>query len=475
MASDDQRTNVDQRTGDDEVAGELAVVLRDAADERGTPGAAAGVLAGGKFHVAAHGVTNVEHPLPVTGDTLFQVGSITKTVTSAAVMLLVEERRLSLDDPLAKHLPDLATLIGADLEAVTLEQILSHQSGVDGDHLLVTRETDDLAVLADARRLFPPGTGFSYCNAGFSLAGAVIEAVAGRGYEEFVRDRLLRPVGMHTATFRADQAITHRVAAPHWVAEGTAHVIRGAGWQAGWELGRLDLPTGGLVASVQHLLAWCRFQWTGTAADGTTILGRESLERLHTPVVHADRLDDIGLDWFVRGIDSVTTIGHGGATVGYISDLLVAPERDMAFVGLTNATNGGAVNQAVRRWALERCAGIVERDPEPDPALSARVGADIERFVGRYLHAFAVLTVTAGAEPGTVVVTPSRRDDVDGGWQPPVEPPVTYAFFADDHVVSLDAVGPTRVLRFGPDAVGSTTAPPADWLLSGYRRAPRIG
>jgi CubicO group peptidase (beta-lactamase class C family) len=445
---------------------ELTVALAEAASAHHVPGATAGILVGEDCFTAAFGIRSADDPVPVRPDALFQVGSISKTFTGAAVMLLVQDGKVALDDPVARHLPDLGPATGLDFDTITVEQVLSHQAGFDGDHLFVQREWDDLRVLASARRLFEPGTGYSYNNAGFSVAGAVIEAASGQPYETFVRERLLRPLGMLSAGFTADHAITYPVTTPHWVFGDTAHPIRGPGWQPGWELGPVDRPAGGLIASVEHLMTWCRFQQTGTAIDDSPILTAESLTRLHTPVVRADALDAIGLDWHVRPLDGVTSIGHGGVTAGYVSDLVVVPERGFAFVGLTNATNGASVNQAVRRWALQRFAGIDERDPEPDPSVPANVAG----AVGDFLFAFARLTVSAGAAPGTVLVTPSARDDLDEGtWQPPLDPPSTLGFFAGDQAISINSPGPAHLARFGFGTDGT-----ADWIQWSGRRAPRI-
>jgi CubicO group peptidase (beta-lactamase class C family) len=445
---------------------ELHDALEAAAARHHVPGAAMGVLQGDDCCTAAYGVTNAEHPAPVSPATLFQVASITKTFAAAAVMVLVQEGRLALDDPVARHLPDLGPATGMDFEAITIELALSHQSGFDGDHLFVTRATRDLTALKDARRLFPPGQGFSYSNAGFSIAGAVVEAVSGQTFAAFATERLLNPLGLWSAGFTADHAITHSVAAPHWVNDDKALVIRGAGWQPGWELGPVDHAAAGLAASAEHLMTWARFQSTGTALDGSVVLTPESLQRLHTPVVNADRLEDIALDWHVRDLDGARSIEHGGVTAGYISNLLIVPERDFACAVLTNATNGSWVVEEVRRWALQRFAGITERDPEPDPELSV----DVERFCGTYVHSFSMLTVTAGEDPGTIVVTASPRDDVpEGAWQPPVDPPFTCAFFADDHVVSTAPAGPARVASFEAAEDG-----PASWIQWSGRRAPRV-
>lgn len=447
---------------------ELASVLATAAKEHHVPGATTGVLVGDDCWTAAYGVTNVDYPAPVSPATLSQVASITKTFTGAAVMLLVQEGRLALEEPVAKHLPELGPATGLDFETITVEHLLSHQAGFDGDHLFVRREWDDLAVLASARRIFPPGQGFSYNNAGFSIAGAVIEAISGQTFDAFTRERLLLPLGMVSAGFTADHAISYSVMTPHVVIADRAYVIRGAGWQPGWELGPVDRPAGGLIASVEHLMTWCRFQETGTALDDSPILTPESLERLHTPVVNANAREDIGLDWYVGTVDGATWMGHGGVTAGHISDLVLVPEKRFACVTLTNATNGASVNDAVRRWALERCAGLDERDPEPDPLLTI----DPERFAGRYAHAFSQLNVSAGSEPGTLILTATPREDADGGWQPPLDPPYTIAFFNEDHAISIDPPGPPRIVRFG---FGDGDDRRAEWIQWSGRQAPRTG
>ena len=438
----------------DTVTGSLDAALREQVERHGVPGAAAGVLVGGEAHTACVGITNLEHPLDVTDSTLFQVASITKTFVSAAILLLAEEGKLSLDDPVAKHLPDLAERTGLDTDAITIEHLLSHQAGFDGDHLFVGRVPDSLDQLSTARRLFEPGTGVSYNNAAFSIAGEVIATAAATPFESFVRERLLQPLEIR-GWFTADECITHRVAAPHLVIGDKKAVLRGTGWQPGWELGPVDRAAGGLITSVDGLLKWARFH----LGDGAGLLSKESLDRMHTPLVQLDRFTGIGLDWFVQG----RAADHGGLTAGYCSTLVIVPDADLAVVCLTHATNGGAVNQAIRRWALAEHAGIVERDPEPDPS----VEIDASRFEGRFLYPFAQLTVTAGERPNTLTVTSSRREDVDG-WMPPPAPPMTLAFVDERHTVTLDAPGPQLTSQWAFDDDGR-----AAWLTSSSRRAVR--
>lgn len=432
------------------LADELSAVVAAAVAEHGGPGAVAGIRVDGEDHVVAHGVASVETGVALTADHLFQVGSVTKTLTAGVVALLVAEGRVAYADPVARHLPDLAAAIapGVDLEAVTVEHLLSHRSGFDGDHILTHPESPDLTVLAGARHLFAPGEGYSYSNAAFSVAGALVEAVDGVPYAEAVRRRILAPLGMEGACFTADEAITRPVALPHWVVEGTSVVLRRAGWQPGWELGPLDRAAGGLVATVPHLLRW-----------GAAQADEPAYAPLHVPVVEADAGHSVGLDWEVSVHDGVTVIGHGGLTVGYSTTFGVVPSRDVIVAVCTHATNGAAVNRAIRRWALERTCGIVVRDPEPDPGA---VDEDtVARVEGRYLHPFGELTVVAGAAPGTIRIATEARTDV--GWQPPADPPITFAFTGPADAVSVDAPGVAQLLRVGEG-----------WIQMGSRRAPRI-
>ena len=425
------------------LAGELATVLAEHASANGVPGACAGIIIDDEIVTASYGVTSVEDPVPVNSATLFQVGSITKTFVSTLMLMLADEGLVSFDDPVAKHLPELGARTGLDTDAITIEHLLSHQAGFDGDHLFA-QKTGDLGDLRNAERLFEPGTGFSYNNAAFSIAGAVLEQISGERFDEFIRRRLLKPLGMHSACFAADDAIMHRVAMSHATIDGASFVIRRMGWQPGWELQPIDWPAGGLIASVEHLLQWCRYQWT-----------TEGLERVHTPVVNADAINDVGLDWFVRRGNDPVTIQHTGSTAGYLSALVVVPTARVGFVGLTNSTIGDAVNTAVRRWALERVAGIREADPVPDAAQTPEVAP----LMGNYHAAFWELTLTAGVAPGTFVVTPAPR--TDNAFQPPDEP-MTFGFFNRDHAVSIGSPS-VRFVRFGDG-----------WMTWGDRRTPKV-
>ena len=153
----------------------------------GIPGVAVGVLAQGREYVRGYGVTNVDYPVPVDGDTLFRIASTTKTVTGTAVMRLVEQGKLDLDTPVRTYLPDFQTFDPAVAPRVTLRQLLNHSAGWVGDDFEDTGRWHDaltryVAGMARLPQVTPLGTAFHYNNAALVLAGHVLEVVVGQPY-----------------------------------------------------------------------------------------------------------------------------------------------------------------------------------------------------------------------------------------------------------------------------------------------------
>jgi CubicO group peptidase (beta-lactamase class C family) len=163
--------------------------LAQAARELGVPGVAVGVDDGGDREIVTYGVTSVEHGQPIDEATLFQIGSTAKTFTAAAIMVLVDQGRIDLDQPVRRYLPELRLRDDDATQTLTVGQLLNHTAGWDGgDSWIDTGEGDDalersVALLADLPQQFAPGTGASYNNAAFVLAGRVVEKVTGETYE----------------------------------------------------------------------------------------------------------------------------------------------------------------------------------------------------------------------------------------------------------------------------------------------------
>ena len=378
----------------------LSDFVTKSAKKFGIPGVAVGVWADGKESYVCHGVTSVENPLPVDQDTLFVLGSITKTYTATALMRLVSEGRVELEAPVRRYVPELMLADEQAAAQITIMNLLNHTAGLDWDLLIDTGEGDDalanyVARLAELRLIAPPGTRASYSQAGYSLLGRVIEKVLGMPYEKAIASLVSEPLGLSHSLFAPADVIPRRFAVGHNLGDDGKMSIA-----LQWKGPRCRNPGGGLVSSVADQLRWARFHLgDGHAEGGDRILPAEALHQMKEPTValRSSTLgDSIGISWFLREIDGVRTVGHGGSANGQFAELLTVPERNFAVVSLSNAgPDGIPFNQAVVRWALEAYLGVAEPVPEPLPYDGVRA----RELVGSYENEAMTLTIaTDGAQ-----------------------------------------------------------------------------
>ncbi|MEV0244975.1 serine hydrolase domain-containing protein [Nocardia sp. NPDC050712] len=345
----------------------LRAIAAATATEFGIPGLAIGVWANGREHFACHGVTSVENPLPVDENTLFQLGSITKPLTATVIMRLVTDGVLDLDAPVRRYLPEFVLAEERAAARITLAQLLNHTSGLDWSIINDTGEGDGaladfVATLAELPLIGAPGERASYSQAGFNVLGRLIEKVTGQTYEQAVTSIILAPLGLANTVFTEREAMTRRFAVGHDIgADGTLSVAHP------WKPTRANNPGGGVASSVSDQLRWARFH----LGDGAPILPAGTVRRMQDPTValRGSSLGDaFGTCWFLREIDGVQTVGHGGSSIGQFGELLLVPDRDFALIVVANAgPDGIPANQAVVRWALEHYLGLLDRDPEPIP------------------------------------------------------------------------------------------------------------
>jgi CubicO group peptidase (beta-lactamase class C family) len=190
-----------------------------------------GLYDGEDEYVASFGVTSVENPLEVTSDTLFQIGSTTKTLTGTAIMALVERGMLDLDEPVRTYLPNLRLSDEEVASRVTSRHLLTHVGGWVGDVFEDTGGGDDalekvVERLADAPQLTPLGEVYSYNNSAFYLAGRVVEVLSGKTFETAARELVLDPLGMDESFFFPGEVMTRRFAVGHLVKGGEPAVSR---------------------------------------------------------------------------------------------------------------------------------------------------------------------------------------------------------------------------------------------------------
>jgi CubicO group peptidase (beta-lactamase class C family) len=405
------------------------------------PGVAVGVWADGREVYACHGVTSVDNPLPIDRDTLYVLGSVTKTYTATALMRLVAEGQVELDAPVRRYVPELRLADERAAAETTVLNLLNHTSGLDWRMIVDTGEGDDalaayVAKLAALKQIAPPGTRASYSQAGYNLAGRIIEKVTGLTYERAIASLVVEPLGLSHSFFARDDVMTRRFAVGHNPGDdGKLAVARLWRWSRG------DNPGGGLASSVADQLRWARFHLgDGRADSGVRLLPAEVLRRMKEPTValRGSALGDaIGIGWFLRDMDGVRTVGHGGSANGQFAELLTVPERSFAIVSLSNAgPDGIPFNQTVVRWALETYLGVADRDPEPLPYDDARA----REVVGSYETDAQTLSIgTSGARLTLAVgIKPEIRAAAESE-MPPDYPPAGIGLLpgdGDEYVVT---------------------------------------
>jgi CubicO group peptidase (beta-lactamase class C family) len=400
----------------------------------GVPGVAVGILRAGKTYTAGHGITHVDHPLPVTPDTLFQIGSITKTYTATVMLRLVEMGKLGLDVPIRAYIPDFKVKDETASAQATIRHLLTHTAGWTGDFFIDTGVGDDAlprytARMAELEQLIPLGTLVSYNNAGFYLAGHIIEVVTGKRYEAAMQELLFEPLGLTQSYFNPTDVMVHRFVVGHNITpEGTKVATP-------WPLPRAAWSAGGIVCSVGDLLRYAQFHLAGgKTTDGTQLLSPESIAAMHTVQVETDGwMDGVGLSWFVDTVAGTRTFGHGGGTVGQVSQLTLVPEHHFAFASVTNANRGGELTQAVGRWILKQYLGLESTDPTPVDASEMELAG----YVGVYSRPMADLTLTL--EDGQLMAHIKFKQGFPTPDAPPPAPPPTPVGITEaGHLIALE-------------------------------------
>lgn len=371
--------------------------------EHKVPAAAVAVYAGGEVLDYATGLLSKATGVAATPDSVFQIGSITKTWTATLVMQLVDEGQVDLDRPVRDYVPELALADEAAAAAMTVRQVLCHTAGFEGDIFTDTGKGDDcvekyVATLGDVAQLFAPGQMFSYNNAGYCVLGRLIEKLRGKPFDDCVREHLFTPLGLTHAANGPYEAILYRAAVGHLAMEP------GADPQPApvWALARSNAPAGSMLAMrPRDLLAFARMHMSGgTAVDGATVLSPASVKAMQERQVELPYLGVMGnawgLGWELFDWPGGPVMGHDGGTIGQGAFLRMVPGRDVAVALCTNGGNALQVYQAVFGHVLAELSGVsVPAHPapaaQPDPV-------DASRYVGTYSSRLVDNTVSQDAD-----------------------------------------------------------------------------
>jgi CubicO group peptidase (beta-lactamase class C family) len=427
---------------------------------KGVPGVVVGVLHKGEIATTGFGVTNVNHPLPVTDETLFEIASITKTFTGTAIMRLFEMGELEIDAPVRTYVPDFAVVDEPASAGTIIRHLLTHTAGWDGELYDDTGAGDDAVSryvdrMADLEQLAPPGTDFSYNNAGFVLAGYIIEMVTGQSYQSAMKDLVLEPLGLQNCHFNSGDVMLHRFVVGHEVNDEGTHVT------GPWPVPRSLHPAGGLVCHMQDLMRYARFHLgDGTTDAGDRLLSAESMAQMHSPQVTIGGSEALGFAWMMNDTHGTRQVTHSGGWIGQVCELSLFPEHDFAVAVLANANRGGAVVGDVIGQALQRYLGLENTSSTPAKLSEA----DSASYAGRYTSPSE--DVELSVYDGTLMRRVTDKHRFPEGWPPlPVQPLMSCVMYEKDRFNVLDdhgsVSGKIDIVRKSDGSIG--------WLRSGLR------
>jgi len=437
----------------------IAALAESKMTEFGVPGLALGIVHNGTVSIRGLGVTNVEDPLPVTAHTVFPIASISKTFAATAIMRLVEQGKIDLRSSVRTYVPDFRVRDEAVTRDVTVWHLLTHLGGWEGQVSGPDRGTETLknfvSTITDLMQVAPPGAAWSYNNAGFSVAGRVIESVTGTSINRAVRDLVFQPLGLEHAGTTAGDFIVQRFAAGHTTRDGKTTLNRPF-------TPSVSVTAGGVGLCMTDLLAYARFHLgDGTAANGERVMSRGSLEAMRAVQMRKQSTDDdMGIGWHLRQMGTIRTASHGGTLGGHILLLEIVPDRSFAIAILTNSSTGWRVIQDVEREALKSYLGatfalnqaiahrgLVETLPSAEP-LSKQ--PDLAPYVGAYMRPSNSVVVRA---EGTKLFVQERPNS----GEPNAEMPVV--FFGPDRAVVTDGPQRGQSIEFVRDSSGR-----ANWI-----------
>jgi D-alanyl-D-alanine carboxypeptidase len=307
------------------------------------PGLSLAVIREGKVIKAkGYGLANVELRVPATRDTVFQLGSITKQFTATAIMMLVDEGKVRLDE----RIPTYVSGLPAAWASATVRHLLTHTSGIKGYtevpnfHKITVSDASPEEVVktvADYPLQFQPGEKWAYSNTGYYLLGRIIEKASGKSYADFLQERIFRPLQM-TATRVNDlqDIIDNRACGYSWQ-RGTLR--NGDTISMTW-----PYAAGALVSTVVDLAKW------DAALSTDKLLKKAPLEQMWTPAKLSDgKPATYGFGWFIETIAGHRMIGHGGGIPGFATDMSRFADDRLTVVVLTNQerSDPGAISRAV--------------------------------------------------------------------------------------------------------------------------------
>ncbi|HYG51710.1 MAG TPA: serine hydrolase domain-containing protein, partial [Flavobacteriales bacterium] len=386
------------------------------------PGATAIVTKKGKIiYHQAMGMANLEHAIPMKTETVFRIGSITKQFTAVAILQLMEQGKLNLQDEITKFIPDYP----AQGRTITVEHLLTHTNGIQSFTSMkdyVQRMALDLtpAEMIDHFKReamhFDPGTQFEYNNSGYFLLGYIIEKVSGKTYREYIEENFFKPLGMTNSLYGSNVRLVPNRA-------GTYSKTVAGFENASYISMTQPFGAGSIMSTVEDLSKW------NAALHAGKLIKKETLQKAHTSYKLLDgSKTGYGYGWNFGYVQGSATIEHGGGINGTLTMALYLPKEDVFVAVFSNCDCGepGAIATKLAGLAIGKPYNLKEISLE-----------NLEQYTGVYEN--------AKGEQRVITVTENKLYSQRGkAPKYPVKPYEKDKFFFDGDVTTLEFIRNTR-------------------------------
>jgi CubicO group peptidase (beta-lactamase class C family) len=353
-----------------ELTDRIDAYIKEVMERDQIPGVSVGVAKGGEVLVAkGYGYAEMENDVEATEHTVYRIGSVSKQFTSVAIMMLVEQGKLRLDDEMTKFFPDYPT----HGLTVTVDRLLNHTSGIKGytemesfwsEARLDLSHEEMIELFSSVPFEFEPGEKYQYNNSAYYLLGLIIEKVSGREYAEFLEDNVFEPLGLRETHYLYNAPIVKNRAEGYEVDEGA--IVNDEPLSM-----RLPYAAGSLGSSVMDLLAWQK------ALEDHKLLSKESYEKMRIPAQLIDGSNTTyGYGLALGRLEGRMKIAHGGGINGFRAQLSHYPDDDLTVVVLCNSGSAhpDAYESRIARAALDIPEKVVKPIELSEEALAMYVG-----------------------------------------------------------------------------------------------------
>ncbi len=338
------------------------------------------------------GFADPKNKTPATAETIYRVGSVSKLFTDIAIMQLVEQRKLDLDSPVTRYLPEFRPRNPFG-KPVTLRQLMSHRSGLVreppvGNYFETTEPSlaQTIASLNKTELVYAPESRTKYSNAAIATAGFVLERTQGEPFARYLKRAVLDPIGLERSSFEPTPQIRKDLAkAFMWTVDG--RVFEAPTFELGMS------PAGSMYTTVTDMGRFMSVLFAGgegTKSQGTKgqMLKRSTIEEMWTPqFAPPGQKTGYGIGFGVRELEGRRTVGHGGAIYGFATTLKAMPDDRLGVVVVTTRDSANSVTNRVADYALTTMLAVRQGKPLPQSEVTSPVDPKLaRRIAGRYVN-----------------------------------------------------------------------------------------